>query len=87
MTGSHDINSEDFKYKGQPIDIDDYAFIGVNTIVLQGVKIGKGAVVCAGAVVTKNVPDYAIVAGVPTKIIGFRNKNLNYKCEPDSWFL
>lgn len=33
------------------------------------------------------VSDYAIVAGVPTKIIGFRNKNLNYKCEPDSWFL
>ena len=87
MTGSHDINSEDFKYKGQPIVIGDYAFIGVNATVLQGVKVGKGAVVCAGAVVTKDVPDYAIVAGVSAKIIGYRSKDLNYKCEPESWFL
>ncbi len=43
-------------------------------------SIGRGAVVAAGAVVTKNVPDFAIVGGVPAKVIGERkNKNLNYR--------
>ncbi len=87
MTGSHDINSKEFKYKGAPIVICDYAFVGVNAIILQNVTIGKGAVVCAGAVVTKNVPEYAVVAGVPAKIISYRSKDLNYKCKPDTWFL
>lgn len=87
MTGSHDINSIDFEYKGLPIEIADYVFIGVNSTVLQGVIIGKGAVVCAGAVVTKDVPEYGIVAGIPARLIGFRNKDLTYKCKPDYWFL
>ena len=42
-------------------------------------SIGKGVVIAAGAVVTKNVPEYAIVAGVPAKIIGERIKMLDYK--------
>ena len=46
-----------------PICIDDYAWIGAGAIVLQGVHIGKGAVVCAGAVVTKDVGDYEVVGG------------------------
>lgn len=87
MTGSHDINSKDFCANGGPIEIDDYAFIGVNASVLHSVKIGKGAVVCAGAVVTKDVPDFAVVAGIPAKVIGTRNKNLNYICCPDRWFM
>nr|WP_297646051.1 DapH/DapD/GlmU-related protein [uncultured Treponema sp.] len=65
----------------------DYAFIGVNVTVLHSVKIGKGAVVCAGAVVTKDVPDFAVVAGIPAKVIGTRNENLNYICRPDRWFM
>ena len=60
--------------------IDDYVWIGIGVIVLQGVHIGKGAVVCAGAVVTKDVGEYEIVAGVPAKKIGERNKDLDYKC-------
>ena len=87
MTGSHDINSEDFCAKGGSIEIGDYAFIGVNATVLHSVKIGKGAVVCAGAVVTKDVPDFAVVAGISAKVIGTRNKNLNYICSPDRWFM
>ena len=46
------------------------ASIGSNATVLCGVTIGEGAIVGAGAVVTKDVPDYAIVAGVPARIIG-----------------
>ncbi|MBR0037207.1 MAG: glycosyltransferase [Bacteroidales bacterium] len=84
ITGSHDIESPVFMGKFKPIVIDDYAFLGVGCTVLQGVHIGKGAVVAAGAVVTKDVPDYAIVGGVPAVVIGQRKeKNLNYIC--DGW--
>jgi len=47
-------------------------FIGVNVTILDGVVIGNGAVIGAGSVVTKDVPDYAIVVGVPAKIIKYR---------------
>jgi acetyltransferase-like isoleucine patch superfamily enzyme len=48
------------------------ADIGVNSIILPGVTVGRGAIVGAGAVLTKDVPDYATVAGVPARIIGRR---------------
>ena len=63
-----------------PININDYVWIGANVTVLQNVKIGQGAVVCAGSVVTKDVEPYSIVAGTPARPIGKRNKQLNYKC-------
>lgn len=76
----HDINSDDFRAIKAPVSIGDYVFIGPRAVVLPGVKIGKGAVVAAGAVVTKNVPDYAIVGGVPAKVIGERkNKSPHYR--------
>lgn len=52
----------------------DYSFVAVNAVVMPNVMIGEGAVVGAGAVVTKNVPPWAIVAGVPAKVIGRREK-------------
>jgi maltose O-acetyltransferase len=83
----HDINSSDFKAISAPVTVEDYVFIGPRAIILPGVKIGKGAIVAAGAVVTKDVPPYAIVGGVPAKIIGERkNKNLNYKLGRARWF-
>lgn len=76
----HDINSDDFHAINAPVKIGDYCFIGPRVIILPGVKIGKGAVVAAGAVVTKDVADFAIVGGVPAKVIGERkNKDPNYK--------
>lgn len=76
----HDISSEDFHAVIAPVKIGDYAFIGPRAIVLPGVKIGKGAVVAAGAVVTKDVEDFAIVGGVPAQVIGERKlKDLHYK--------
>ena len=52
-----------------PIMIKDRAWIGANATILTGVTIGKNAVVAAGAVVTKDVPDNCMVGGVPAKII------------------
>lgn len=76
----HDINSEDFHAVIAPVQIEDYVFIGPRAIILPGVKVGKGAVVAAGAVVTKDVPDFAIVGGVPAHVIGERKlKDLHYK--------
>lgn len=55
----------------KPIIIKDKAWIGFNSIILKGVTIGEGAVVAAGSVVTKDVPDYAIVAGNPAMVIKY----------------
>ena len=52
--------------------IENDVFIGVNVTVLDGVRISNGAVVAAGSVVTKDVPPYAVVGGVPAKIIKYR---------------
>jgi maltose O-acetyltransferase len=76
----HDLESNDFTARTEPVEIGDYVFIGPRAIILPGVKIGRGAVVAAGAVVAKNVPDFVIVGGVPAKEIGERkNKNPDYK--------
>lgn len=83
----HDVNDEFFSPQNAPVVIEDYVFIGPRTIILPGVKIGKGAIVAAGAVVTKDVPPFAIVGGVPAKIIGERkNKNLRYQLGRARWF-
>ncbi len=76
----HDVNSEDFEAILAPVVIEDFCFIGPRAIILPGVTLKKGAVVGAGAVVTKDVPEYVIVGGVPAKIIGERQvKDLNYR--------
>lgn len=54
------------------IEIENDVWVGANTIILDGVKIGNGAIIAAGSVVTKDVPPYAIVGGVPAKIIRYR---------------
>lgn len=83
----HDIQSPDFKAISQPVTIEDYVFIGPRSIILPGVKIGKGAVVDAGAVVTKDVESFAIVGGVPAKKIGERKiKDFRYKLGRAAWF-
>ena len=56
-------------YVSSPVVIKDRAWIGANATVLPGVTIGKNAIVGAGAVVTKDVPDNCIVAGVPAKLV------------------
>ena len=77
-TLQHDYNDPGFTAVGAPVIVKDYAWISVRAIILPGVTIGRAAVVAAGAVVTKNVPDYAIVGGVPAKVIGQRKEEMNY---------
>lgn len=74
----HDMNSfsSDEKFETRkPITIGNDVFIGANVTILDGVNIGDGAVIGAGAVVVKDVPPYAIVGGVPAKIIKYRFTN------------
>ena len=87
ITGGHDVQSSVFAEVRKPIKIEDYVWIGAGATVLQGVNIGEGAVVAAGAVVVDDVPPYAIVGGVPAKRIGDRNGDLNYKCQTTDIFM
>jgi maltose O-acetyltransferase len=68
----HDITHQDFAAIEAPVNIGNYVFIGPRAIILPGVTIGDGAVVAAGAVVTKDVPARMIVGGVPAKEIAPR---------------
>jgi maltose O-acetyltransferase len=79
-SSEHDISSSDFSATLAPVTIGDYVFIGPRAIILAGVTIGEGAIVAAGAVVTKDVEPFTIVGGVPAKAIGERKlKDPHYR--------
>ncbi len=87
FNSEHDIHTADFHAIEAATTIEDYVFIGPNAIILPGVTLGKGAVIAAGAVVTKNVAPLSIVGGVPAKEIGQRPAAaLNYKLGRARWF-
>lgn len=79
ITGSHDVDDPEYTASFKPINIGHHCWIGTGAIVLQGVTIGDGAVVAAGAVVTKDIPAYEIWGGVPAKFIRKRNDDLRYE--------
>lgn len=83
----HNVRDPNFCAIQAPVVIQDYVFIGPRAIILPGVTVKKGAVVGAGAVVTKDVEQGTIVGGVPAKEIGKREiANLNYKLGRAAWF-
>ena len=69
LTGYHDITTKNFAFKRKPITIGSCVWIATGAIVLPGVAIGDGAVVAAGAVVTKDVQPWTVVGGNPAKFI------------------
>jgi len=77
LAENHNFDRVDIPIRSQGVTrrsvvIEDDCWLGIGSVVLAGVRIGKRAVVAAGAVVTKDVPPYAIVAGVPARVVGWR---------------
>ncbi|MEJ7560469.1 MAG: acyltransferase [Pedobacter sp.] len=79
LTADHDVDAADFAGRSLTVHIEDYVWIGTRAIILPGITIGKGALIAAGAVVTKDVIPYAIVAGVPARVIKMRRTDLKYE--------
>lgn len=72
-TINHDMNRRHTIYTYGKVTIKKNAWVGMNVTICPGVTIGKYAVIAAGAVVTKDVPDYAVVGGVPAKVIRYQD--------------
>jgi acetyltransferase-like isoleucine patch superfamily enzyme len=77
--GGHDVQSPDYRAFMEATAVGDRACIYARAMVIRGVNIGEGAVVAAGSIVTKDVPPYTIVAGIPAKKIGERSRDLRYE--------
>jgi len=74
-TASHDIHSLSFDYVTGPICVDNEAWLASGVFIMPGITIGKGAVIAARSVVTKDVSSGAIVAGIPARNFGVRHEN------------
>jgi acetyltransferase-like isoleucine patch superfamily enzyme len=83
LTASHDVNDPKWKHIKGKVQVEDYVWIGTGAMILPGVKIGRGAVIGARAVVSKSVNPGAIVVGNPAREISkTRNSELDYNpCE------
>ncbi|MBL9176594.1 MAG: acyltransferase [Verrucomicrobiaceae bacterium] len=84
LTASHDVRDPLWRMVAKPVVIEDHVWIATNALILPGVTLGRGAVVGAGAVVTKDVPSLGIVAGNPARLLKEpRVPELNY-CPTES---
>lgn len=86
LSMEHDPNDPKFSTRGGVVSIGDHVWLGARAMILPNVHIGEGAVVAAGAVVTKDVLPYQIVAGVPARQIGNRSRQIDYRCVYFPWF-
>jgi serine acetyltransferase len=89
-TLQHDHRDPSFGAVGAPVTVGDRAWLSFRATILPGVSVGEGAVVAAGAVVTRDVAPYAIVAGVPARVVGERSpRDLSYDLTamPPPWFV
>ena len=79
LTANHNVDSGAFERQVAPIAIGDHAWVATRAIVLAGVSVGRGGVVAAGGVASRDVPARQIVGGVPARPIGERNGGLDYR--------
>ena len=79
LSADHDLDDRNFKSRTKEVIIHDYVWIGTRALILPGITIGKGAVIAAGSIVTKDVPPYSVVAGIPARLIKKRKEDLEYK--------
>ena len=84
-TMGHDVHDPGFAVKGAAVRIDDFAVVFAGAMIMPGVHLGEGAVVMAGAVVTKDVPAYRIVGGNPAQDIGARSGTPAYRLDRRFW--
>jgi maltose O-acetyltransferase len=73
LTADHDRDARDFPMRRRAVVIEDHAWLGMRAMVLPGVRLGRGAVVAAGAVVTRDVDPLSVVAGIPARVVGQRD--------------
>jgi acetyltransferase-like isoleucine patch superfamily enzyme len=85
-TLGHDPRDANFATKGQPVQIDDHAVVFAGAMIMPGVHLGRGAVVMAGSVVTKDVPPLRMVGGNPARDIGPRELDPQYRLSRRYWF-
>ena len=81
ITDEHDVNDPRFPEILAPVTIEDYVFVGAKAMILPGVRIGRGAVIGAGAVVTHDIAPRHIVAGIPARTIGERRGEPRYQLD------
>ncbi len=86
LTLGHDPGSPIFADRVGEVPIGNHVWIGYRAIILPGVTIGEGAVVGAGAVISKDVEPFSVMAGNPARKIGERSRELNYKLHFDPEF-
>lgn len=83
MTTSHETSDINVpirlqgKTEDKPVKIGDDVWVGTRVVILPGVTVGRGAIIGASAVVTKDVPPYSVVAGVPAKVVKWRKVDLD----------
>lgn len=78
ITADHDMADPKYKGRTKEVILGDYVSVGTRAMILPGCILGTGAVLGAGSILTKSIPDYEIWAGSPAKKIGDRNKLLTY---------
>ena len=78
ISSGHEVDDPGFRGWVGPTRVGDWAWIGIRATVLGGLTIGEGAVVAAGAVVTRDVDPYTVVGGVPARFIKERVRDLDY---------
>ena len=91
LTQNHNWKGEALPYDNtvikKQVNIGDNVWIGMNVIILPGVKIGEGCIIQAGSVVSKNIPDLAIAGGNPATVISYRFSDHYHKLKKDESFL